>query len=82
MTRERYSGFGGSVPASLVAPPANVANTFKWTAVATGPHHTCAIAASSTASNNVWCWGLNEFGEVGNGKSFVDPPPQTTIAVP
>jgi alpha-tubulin suppressor-like RCC1 family protein len=37
----------------------------KLTAIAGGQAHTCAIGADKT----VWCWGANESGELGNGKT-------------
>ncbi len=34
------------------------------TAVAAGLHHTCALV-----NNAVWCWGYNEFGQLGNNST-------------
>ena len=38
-----------------------------WAAVAVGPNHACAI---DNKTMQVMCWGLNEFGEIGNGARF------------
>jgi alpha-tubulin suppressor-like RCC1 family protein len=39
------------------------------TAIASGQKHSCAIANAGKGSKGVYCWGLNNFGQVG-----VDPP--------
>ena len=44
-----------------------------WTQVATGPLDTCAIDADT----NLYCWGYNEYGEVGMGSRFYGEPTLT-----
>jgi len=52
-------------------PPARVGD-FEATAVAAGPHHTCAIDGLDA----VWCWGRNERSELGTeGESRGSPAP-------
>jgi alpha-tubulin suppressor-like RCC1 family protein len=41
--------------------------------VTTGDHHACALKEDSTA----WCWGRNEWGQLGNGETY----PQSTEPV-
>lgn len=45
--------------------------------IATGFHHTCSIADDST----VWCWGANEFGQLGTGDNSLRLAP-TQIPLP
>ena len=48
--------------------------------VATGSYHTCAL----TFSGNIFCWGANGSGQLGNGNtiSHYDPRPINTSGVP
>lgn len=42
-----------------------------WTEVATGGGHTCAIRTDGS----IWCWGANEFGQLGVGDTGPRPVP-------
>ncbi len=79
----RDFSMGSDVPADIVQQPSPVASGVVGGGgidkIATGPHHTCVITGSSDAT--VWCWGLNQFGEVGNGESFVASPPADAIVL-
>lgn len=55
--------------------------TDPWLEIATGAHHTCVVSDASHGGK-VYCWGLNEFGEVGNGERFLDVPPTSPIVFP
>jgi alpha-tubulin suppressor-like RCC1 family protein len=48
---------------------------------ATGPNHICAIGKLSAGQSQeqVYCWGLNRTGEVGNGSRFHETPVLVTI---
>jgi alpha-tubulin suppressor-like RCC1 family protein len=52
--------------ASASAPPASGGGA--WTQVATGTFHTCALR-SHDASGQLWCWGLDNHGELGIGST-------------
>jgi alpha-tubulin suppressor-like RCC1 family protein len=55
-----------------------LSNNMTWSTFATGPHHTCAL----NTDGNVYCWGRNQFGEIGNGKRWLDAPPTAAITFP
>jgi alpha-tubulin suppressor-like RCC1 family protein len=44
--------------------PGAVAGTRRFRQVETRNHHTCAVAA---ADSRAWCWGLNSYGQLGDG---------------
>lgn len=54
--------------------PINAFGTIRYSAVAAGVHHTCAIASTVNAGS-VFCWGENGKGQMGNGS-------RTSSAVP
>ena len=56
----------GSVSTAKVEAPQRIGNSNKWSAVAGGELHTCGIN-----NNELYCWGYNEHGQVGNG-SLID----------
>lgn len=41
--------------------------------VEAGAGHTCAIVDTATVTGAVYCWGSNEFGQLGNGTSSLTP---------
>ena len=43
------------------------------TSLSVGPAITCAI--TSALSNNAYCWGYNNFGQLGNGGTYNQPSP-------
>ena len=59
------------------APPegdlVEVAEAGPWRWVSTGPAHACAVDAAAA----LWCWGSNEFGQLGNGSAGTDADPTT-----
>ena len=66
----------GTDPAAnqtLQLTPRRVGGNADWQSVATGAAHTCAIR-----NNTLWCWGDNDFGQLGDG-SFSDSVTPTQI---
>ncbi len=53
------------------ATPTAVHGTSAWSSIAGGTHHTCGIRADN---NRVYCWGENEYGQVGDGSSYEPSP--------
>ena len=43
--------------------PAQVGSQANWAVVGGGTGHTCGVKVDGTR----YCWGLNTFGQVGNG---------------
>jgi len=66
-----YNGFGqlgngtGGISSADQAIPVPISPETKWTAIAAGWFHNLAI----DASGNLWAWGLNSHGQLGNGKN-------------
>ncbi len=50
---------------------------FNWTSIAAGGVHTCAIGPDSTA----WCWGANDYGQLGDGTNNDSPVPVQVIGL-
>lgn len=44
--------------------PTQVGNASNWVAVTVGHTHTCGIRNTKT-SRTLWCWGANDFGQLG-----------------
>lgn len=55
-------GTGDTLPGAA-RPPAPVAGTHHFTAIASGVAHTCALDAAGAA----WCWGSNRYAQLGSG---------------
>ena len=49
--------------------PVRVGGVGVWTGASVGGYHSCGI----TEAKNLYCWGLNSFGQVGNGAAEVAP---------
>ena len=62
-----------SVTEKLVPTP--IASGLLFTAVSAGGDHACALAKGGT----LYCWGKNEFGEVGNGTTGLASAPVPVI---
>jgi alpha-tubulin suppressor-like RCC1 family protein len=61
-----YSNPVGADNAGVIVPlPADVGVTDDWVSVDTGSDVSCAVRADG----ELFCWGLNEFGQLGNGQS-------------
>ncbi|MBS1124365.1 MAG: regulator of chromosome condensation [Deltaproteobacteria bacterium] len=58
---------GGSTPDAAFT---NLAWPGQWSAIAGGDDHTCGIAMN----RRVYCWGENQYGQVGDGTSYEPSP--------
>jgi alpha-tubulin suppressor-like RCC1 family protein len=54
---------GAGSDRTFVTEPAPVVNGAQFTSIDAGENHTCAVALSGFA----FCWGYNEFGQLGDG---------------
>jgi len=59
---------GGATPGIAFTP---LAWPYQWTAIAGGRDHTCGI---SMTDGKVYCWGENQYGQVGDGTSYEPSP--------
>ena len=59
---------GQGVVSAFVRTPTRIASTRRYTGLAAGAMHTCAI----TRDNTLDCWGFDASGELGGGDSAVD----------
>ncbi|MCX6016516.1 MAG: hypothetical protein NT020_13155 [Chloroflexales bacterium] len=74
----RQSQLGGGsdgITLPLSANPMNVSGLVDVAAVATGNTHTCAL---QSRTGNVFCWGENTFGQLGNASNG----PRTNKSIP
>ncbi len=69
-------GRGGNT-SSTVPVPAAAATALSWSEVGVGNAHTCA----RTTAGEIWCWGFDEVGQVGQGQGAGSRPPGQVLAV-
>lgn len=69
--RGTTGGFS-STPATVVGLPAGA----KVGSVAVGAQHSCAVLSSSVPAGKAYCWGRNDRGQLGNGKTADSSRPQ------
>jgi alpha-tubulin suppressor-like RCC1 family protein len=62
-------GSGGTTDNSPM--PVLVSGGLTFAAVSAGAYHTCGLTTASLA----YCWGSNDFGELGNGSTIFSPVP-------
>lgn len=65
-----------TVPVQISLPGGGPANSF--TALSVGVDHNCMIAADGT----VWCWGLNDHGQLGDGTTVLRSTPVQVVGFP
>lgn len=54
--------------AARLLQPTPVSASTKWTGVASGAFHSCGLQLNTvTGGNDLYCWGRNDSGQVGNG---------------
>lgn len=71
--RSGQVGNGSIAPEESIfdAPPSDVAGlSSPVSSISVGYYHACALVAGS-----VWCWGLNQHGQLGNGSVATSPVP-------
>ncbi len=57
---------------SVPLPP----DTQEWKSVSAGDRHSCAIATTADDSEPAYCWGLQEYGRLGNGNTSENNQPE------
>jgi alpha-tubulin suppressor-like RCC1 family protein len=62
---------GGAEVGPVADEPVPVVPGKSWKKVAGGDQHACAI----DAENRLWCWGSNEWGQLGNGTNTTSDTP-------
>jgi alpha-tubulin suppressor-like RCC1 family protein len=66
----------GSLTSARALSPAFVNTTLTFTALTAGRYHTCGLIADGSA----YCWGRNDFGQLGDGSNVSRPSP-TAVAL-
>ncbi|MGN6109001.1 MAG: RCC1 domain-containing protein [Kofleriaceae bacterium] len=75
---DRGGQVGNGDPVADEPAPVNIGGARRWSAVAVGESHTCAIELDGTS----WCWGKNHDGRLGNGDTVDSTSPVQTVAPP
>ena len=74
--RNDLGQLGAASDVLMTTSPVAVSGALKFTQISAGESHTCALANNG----NAYCWGTNEFGELGTGTTF--KPGVTASAAP
>ena len=69
-----YGQLGLNSTANATIPTQEVEGR-KWLGVSSGANHTCAVEDTGTDTLDLWCWGANEFGQLGIGSTSHYPKP-------
>lgn len=69
---------GAGAQADQPLPKQILLPTNQVTAVALGEGHACALSSAG----GLWCWGNNEFGQLGTGQASLQPMIPSAVAVP
>lgn len=75
--RAESGKLGNGNAATHQASPVEINNFSNATSIAAGENHTCA----TKTDNSVWCWGSNQFGQIGIGSDSIanSPVPQQVV---
>ncbi|MBA3919653.1 MAG: hypothetical protein C0516_13830 [Gemmatimonas sp.] len=71
------SRVNSSTPIPVVGPDGLMASRLRFTSIAAGRSHTCAIEAGSGAA---WCWGQGASGQRGDGTTEVRERPRRVLS--
>jgi alpha-tubulin suppressor-like RCC1 family protein len=66
---------GATTDSNYSTVPVQIGSAVDWTYVGNGRAHSCAIRADAS----MWCWGLNNAGQIGIGSTA---PPTSPVLVP
>lgn len=67
--------------ANQAAPVIVAGGASRWTSVATGGYHTCAAGrVAGRAADQVFCWGLDTYGALGDGPPLANQPLPVAVA--
>ena len=69
----QYGQVGDGIPGGLRALPTRIGASGVWAAVTAGGTHSCAISTGKS----LYCWGSNQYGQIGDGASGMDITQQT-----
>lgn len=72
-----YGQLGSGATAGSLNPnptPVQVGSDYDWASVSADGFHTCALRTDHT----LWCWGVNDFGQLGSGLNSGTATPQPT----
>lgn len=68
---EGQLGDGTVVGTTFAGPPVAVATDLRFTEISAGEYHTCGLVAEG----DVWCWGRDDVGQLGDGDPSVGSDP-------
>jgi hypothetical protein len=71
-----FASTGQASEAGAEERPANRARLAGMPQMDAGGEHSCGIRGNGT----LWCWGRNNYGQIGNGKTGTDVPSPVQVA--